>query len=83
MKRKRLIINLGLVLLLSFVSMVPVHAPGEIDDADLVSLEECVSSFKNAYEEYGVGFKVIDSSNYTPITRETLESQLKSIEING
>lgn len=49
----------------------------------MVSVEEYIEAIKNAYEKYGAKLEVLDSSNYTPISREMLELIVKDIEEAG
>lgn len=82
MKRKNITIVLILALVFSFTNATLGFASKPIEN-DLVSVEEYIETMKKVYQKYGVELEVLDSSNYTPITRGILESQLKDIEEAG
>ncbi len=79
MKKKSLLV-LTLVTLLLICSVGQVFAFENNAKADLVSKEEYFTTVQALYDKYGVNFKVIDDSNYTPCTREFFEANLISIE---
>lgn len=83
MNKKNVFIISVLTLIFSLVSIIPAFASEQSTKNDLIGLDEFVSSLENVCSKYGRKIEVLDSSNYTPITRKEFELYLKDVEKNA
>lgn len=77
MTKRKLFLILALSIILLIGNITPASA---IVTNDSVTLEQFDKSMTNLYEKYDLNFEIVDSENYTPITKIEFKSILDETE---